>query len=111
MAVATSSSKVLNNVEAVRDTLYEALKNDDRVVILGEDVGARGNVFLITKDFAKEFGINFPVLPDAENRVTDLYHVLPIPTSFFVDKDGIIRDIQVGPVDRPLLEKWLLGKF
>ena len=56
MAVATSSSKVLNNVEAVRDTLYEALKNDDRVVILGEDVGARGNVFLITKDFAKEFG-------------------------------------------------------
>ena len=56
MAVATSSSKVLNNVEAVRDTLYEALKSDDRVVILGEDVGARGNVFLITKDFVKEFG-------------------------------------------------------
>jgi 2-oxoisovalerate dehydrogenase E1 component beta subunit len=47
---------VLNNVEAVRATLYEALKNDDKVVILGEDVGSRGNVFLITKDFVKEFG-------------------------------------------------------
>jgi 2-oxoisovalerate dehydrogenase E1 component beta subunit len=47
---------VLNNVEAVRATLYEALKNDDKVVILGEDVGNRGNVFLITKDFVKEFG-------------------------------------------------------
>jgi 2-oxoisovalerate dehydrogenase E1 component beta subunit len=56
VAVATSSSKVLNNVEAVRDTLYEAMKSDDKVVILGEDVGARGNVFLITKDFIKEFG-------------------------------------------------------
>jgi 2-oxoisovalerate dehydrogenase E1 component beta subunit len=56
VGVATSSSKVLNNVEAVRDTLYEAMKNDDKVVILGEDVGARGNVFLITKDFIKEFG-------------------------------------------------------
>ncbi|HEX5276004.1 MAG TPA: alpha-ketoacid dehydrogenase subunit beta [Candidatus Rubrimentiphilum sp.] len=56
MAVATSSSQVLNNVEAVRATLYEALKNDDKVVILGEDVGNRGNVFLITKDFVKEFG-------------------------------------------------------
>ncbi len=56
MAVATSSSQVLNNVEAVRATLYEALKNDDKVVILGEDVGSRGNVFLITKDFVKEFG-------------------------------------------------------
>jgi 2-oxoisovalerate dehydrogenase E1 component beta subunit len=52
----TAGSKVLNNVEAVRETLYEALKADDRVIILGEDVGARGNVFLITKDFINEFG-------------------------------------------------------
>ncbi len=56
MAVSTTSSTVMNNVEAVRATLYEAMKNDDRAVILGEDVGARGNVFLITKDFIKEFG-------------------------------------------------------
>ncbi len=55
MAV-TAGSKVLNNVEAVRETLYEAMKNDDRTIILGEDVGARGNVFLITKDFISEFG-------------------------------------------------------
>jgi 2-oxoisovalerate dehydrogenase E1 component beta subunit len=52
----------MNNVEAVRATLYEAMKTDDRTVILGEDVGARGNVFLITKDFLAEFG---------ENRVID----------------------------------------
>jgi 2-oxoisovalerate dehydrogenase E1 component beta subunit len=47
---------VMNNVEAVRETLQEALKSDDRTVIIGEDVGLRGNVFLITKDFIKEFG-------------------------------------------------------
>jgi 2-oxoisovalerate dehydrogenase E1 component beta subunit len=47
---------VMNNVEAVRATLYDALKNDERTLILGEDVGARGNVFLITKDFINEFG-------------------------------------------------------
>ncbi len=46
----------MNNVEAVRATLYDAMKSDDRTVILGEDVGARGNVFLITKDFISEFG-------------------------------------------------------
>lgn len=56
MAVVSSNSTVMNNVEAVRATLYEAMKNDDRTVILGEDVGARGNVFLITKDFINEFG-------------------------------------------------------
>ena len=55
MAVA-SPSKTMTNVEAVRSTLYDALKRDDRTVILGEDVGARGNVFLITKGFIDEFG-------------------------------------------------------
>jgi 2-oxoisovalerate dehydrogenase E1 component beta subunit len=56
VAVVSANSTVMNNVEAVRATLYEALKADDRTVIIGEDVGARGNVFLITKDFVKEFG-------------------------------------------------------
>ncbi len=54
--VSTTESTVMNNVEAVRATLYEALKTDERALILGEDVGARGNVFLITKDFINEFG-------------------------------------------------------
>jgi len=46
----------MNNVEAVRATLYDAMKADDRTLILGEDVGNRGNVFLISKDFINEFG-------------------------------------------------------
>lgn len=59
--------------------------------------------------FGKEFGIKFPILLDADNRITgDLYHVVPIPTSFFVDKEGIIRHIQIGPVDRAKLDQWLL---
>lgn len=47
---------VMTNVEAVRTTLHDALANDERALIIGQDVGARGNVFLITKDFVKEFG-------------------------------------------------------
>jgi len=55
LAIATQTRE-LNNVEAVRETLHDALVNDDRVLIMGEDVGARGNVFLITKGFLEEFG-------------------------------------------------------
>ncbi|MGP6190736.1 MAG: alpha-ketoacid dehydrogenase subunit beta [Vulcanimicrobiaceae bacterium] len=56
MAVAPAAATTMTNVEAVRSTLYDALKNDPRTLILGEDVGARGNVFLITKGFLEEFG-------------------------------------------------------
>jgi 2-oxoisovalerate dehydrogenase E1 component subunit beta len=45
-----------NLLEAVRETLHDALARDDRVFIMGEDVGARGNVFLITAGFLEEFG-------------------------------------------------------
>jgi 2-oxoisovalerate dehydrogenase E1 component beta subunit len=55
MAVA-AAKREMNNVEAVRETLHDALVRDDRVLIMGEDVGARGNVFLITKGFLEEFG-------------------------------------------------------
>jgi 2-oxoisovalerate dehydrogenase E1 component beta subunit len=51
-----TGSTVMNNVEAVRATLHDALVRDERVLIMGEDVGARGNVFLITKGFLEEFG-------------------------------------------------------
>jgi 2-oxoisovalerate dehydrogenase E1 component beta subunit len=46
----------ITNVEAVRTTLHDAMVADERVLILGEDVGVRGNVFLITTGFLEEFG-------------------------------------------------------
>ena len=55
MAIA-AGTREQNNVEAVRETLHDALVRDERVLIMGEDVGARGNVFLITKGFLEEFG-------------------------------------------------------
>lgn len=53
---APAAATTMTNVEAVRATLLAALRRDDRVMLLGEDVGARGNVFLITKGFLEEFG-------------------------------------------------------
>lgn len=43
-------------LEGVRDALHSEMQRDSRVFIMGEDVGPRGNVFLITKGFLDEFG-------------------------------------------------------
>ena len=45
-----------NVVQAIHDTLFEEMQNDDRVIVLGEDVGARGGVFRATMGFLDEFG-------------------------------------------------------
>jgi 2-oxoisovalerate dehydrogenase E1 component beta subunit len=55
-AAQQTGTSVMSNVEAVRATLHEAMTRDEKVLIMGQDVGARGNVFLITKGFLEEFG-------------------------------------------------------
>ena len=45
-----------NVVQTIHDTLAEEMRRDDRVMVLGEDVGARGGVFRATMGFLDEFG-------------------------------------------------------
>ena len=44
-----------NVVQAIHDTLWEAMKADDRVLVLGEDVGKLGGVFRVTDKLQEEF--------------------------------------------------------
>ncbi len=43
-------------VQAVRDALYEEMERDQRVCVLGEDVGLKGGVFKATEGLQKRFG-------------------------------------------------------
>jgi 2-oxoisovalerate dehydrogenase E1 component beta subunit len=45
-----------NVVQTIHDTLWDTMKADDSVLVLGEDVGARGGVFRATAGFLEEFG-------------------------------------------------------
>jgi 2-oxoisovalerate dehydrogenase E1 component subunit beta len=45
-----------NLLQAVHDTMLDLMAEDDRIVILGEDVGARGGVFRATEGFVERFG-------------------------------------------------------
>lgn len=45
-----------NIVEAVRSALYEEMERDERVVVLGLDVGRLGGVFRATQGLAERFG-------------------------------------------------------
>ena len=42
--------------EAVREAMRDALRRDDRVFLMGEDIGAYGGSYAVTKGFLEEFG-------------------------------------------------------
>lgn len=85
--------------------MYQETAGGDRYQILGVATQSDNSTI---KAFGDEFSMDFPLLPDVGSNVVNSYHVLPIPTTFFVDKDGIIRFIQAGAVTREMMEKWLL---
>jgi 2-oxoisovalerate dehydrogenase E1 component beta subunit len=43
-------------LEAIRQGLWEEMERDDRVFILGEDIGAYGGAFKVTEGFLQRFG-------------------------------------------------------
>ena len=81
-----------NIVQTIHDTLHEEMKADDRVVVLGEDVGARGGVFRVTQGFLEEFGEQRVIdTPLAESSIVGvaigmaLHGLIPIPEIQFAD--------------------------
>lgn len=72
-----------NLVTAIHDTLMDEMRNDERIVVLGEDVGARGGVFRVTMGFQDEFG---------EGRVIDtpLDEALIAGVAIGMAMDGLI---------------------
>ena len=46
----------MNLVQAINDALKGEMKRDDRVVVMGEDVGRVGGVFRVTQGLWDEFG-------------------------------------------------------
>jgi len=46
----------VNMIQALNDALRTAMRKDDRVVVLGEDVGKLGGVFRVTTGLMDEFG-------------------------------------------------------
>ena len=79
-------------VQAIQDALRVALREDPRVVVLGEDVGRNGGVFRVTEGLQAEFGAERVVdTPLAENGIVGaaigmaLYGLRPVAEIQFVD--------------------------
>jgi 2-oxoisovalerate dehydrogenase E1 component subunit beta len=81
-----------NLVTAIRDSLHEEMARDDRVLLLGEDVGSRGGVFKVSEGFLDEFGEQRVIdTPLAESGIIGvaigmaLHGLLPVAEIEFAD--------------------------
>ena len=71
---------------------YETYK-DDGLMIIEMDVAEPPEA---VAQFVKEYNMTMPVVLDQRQEVTRLYRTDSFPTSFFIDKDGVIQARWVG---------------
>lgn len=82
----------LNIVQAVNRTLRDEMKRNDKIVLLGEDVGVNGGVFRATEGLLQEYGPNRVIdTPLAESGIIGvsigmaLYGLKPVAEIQFLD--------------------------
>ncbi|MGZ3639941.1 MAG: TlpA family protein disulfide reductase, partial [Ktedonobacterales bacterium] len=59
-------------------------------------------------DFTNQIGITYPILRDLGERVTIQYKVTATPTTFVLDRHGVIRAKIAGPLDNDAVAKYVL---
>ena len=57
--------------------------------------------------FVQRHGVTYPVVLDPNQQVETLYNLNATPTSYFIDRTGIIRAVIIGPVDETMLQQKL----
>ena len=55
--------------------------------------------------FVQQHGLTYPMVMDQNQQVLTLYNVNSTPTSYFIDRKGIIRNMVVGPVNDATLQQ------
>jgi len=55
--------------------------------------------------YMEEFGVTFPHAPDLGTDISQLYEITGVPETFFIDRDGVIRHVQIGPVNQQLMDQ------
>jgi len=66
---------------------------EPELVVLAINIGES-----LTKveEFMQGYNLSFPVLLDMDGKVSEKYNIRFIPTTYFVDDNGIIKDIKIG---------------
>ncbi len=73
-----------------------AKHKDDGLLVIGLNLQEGRDLI---SPFAEERGIDYPILIDRDGDVGDAYRLLGLPTTYFIDANGVIVSIFRGPLE------------
>lgn len=79
-----------------------ARKYNGQVSVVGVDDGEPA---ALVASFVNEMGMAYPIPLDEDSAVSRAYRVNSLPTTFFVDAEGVVQDIHIGIISQAVLEE------
>jgi cytochrome c biogenesis protein CcmG, thiol:disulfide interchange protein DsbE len=74
---------------------------DQGVVFLGV---AYADVEPKSLAYMEEFNLTFPHAPDLGTDISQSYEITGVPETFFIDRNGVITHVQIGPLNEATLD-------
>jgi peroxiredoxin len=71
-------------------------------VFISEDAAA-------VRDYADRVGLSYDKIADPNTDIASAYRILGIPSHFFIDSAGILREMKVGSLDQAAMEASIKG--
>ena len=82
------------------------MKYNGQAAVIGVNQGESAD---IVQDFGVRQNISYPLLVDDDNAVNLSYNVNSLPTTIFIDPDGMVEEVIVGIVNQAVLEDRIEG--
>lgn len=80
-----------------------AVEYKDKVVIIGINMTTNDTPTQVPA-FVAEFGVTFPIALDETGEVSRAYQITGLPTSVFIDRDGIASEVRLGAINKAYIE-------
>ena len=88
------------------DLVKAYAKYGDKVQFIGVDLASQDTLSDVTA-FVNKYGIKYPLALDTKGAAAAQFEAMAIPTSIFVNREGIVVDRIVGGMTPQILEKAL----
>lgn len=83
--------------------LQKFYKENKDVILLSVNLTKEDQSKDAVKKFISDYSLTFPIPLDERGEVSDLYQVLSIPTTYFIDEKGLLQQKVIGPLNKELI--------
>ena len=91
--------------QAETPELVDLAKDESNdLLVIGLNLGETPEAI---ETYRQDFNVPYPLLPDADGSLMEIFRPIGLPTSWFIDPEGVIRYIHTGPMTATMIQKVL----